>query len=454
MFNISLMRSLVFLIVVGTLIVVSWALARSNPANAVPASAQPGFTEMFQRATGTTDHLIDNLQARLRTAANDWQAYGQLGLAHLQKARETGDPDHYRKAENTLNRALALQPDDYVAVSAMGMLALARHQFAESLTWGERARRLNPERTYAYGVIADAQIELGKYDEAAMTLQAMVDLRPDLSSYARISYLRELYGDTEGALEMMRLAASGGGPNAEHTAWLRTQLGNLSFNSGDLPKAESEYQYALTRLPGYVYGLAGLGRVRFAQGQMDEAIKLLTQATQTIPLPEFVILLGDLYWATGNLDAAQRQYDLLGAIQTLYEANGVDLDLEIALFNADHDRDLQATLTKAREAYARRPSVYAADVLAWVLYKTSNYGEARAYSEQALRLGTKDALKIFHAGMIAQRLGDTATAMHYLKQALALNPHFSIRFAQEARNHLNERTAVAQQLGSEKTISQ
>ena len=115
------------------------------------------------------------------------------------RRRETGDPTYYQKTDEALDKALSFQPEDYASISAKGALALARHDFSSALEWGEKAKQINPDRTYAYGVIADAQIELGRYEEAVGTLQTMVDLRPDMSSYSRISYLRELHGDTEGA---------------------------------------------------------------------------------------------------------------------------------------------------------------------------------------------------------------------------------------------------------------
>jgi len=304
------------------------------------------------------------------------------------------------------------------------------------LEWGEQAKQINPDRPYAYGVVADAQIELGRYSEAVETLQAMVNLRPDMSSYSRISYARELHGDISGALDLMQRAVDSGVPNAENTAWVRTQLGTLYFNTGQLDQAEIEYQHTLQDRPNYVYAIAGLGRVRAAQGNTDEAIKLLTQAVAIMPMPEFVITLGDLYQSTGQHEAAGQQYKLVAAIEKLYQANGVDLDMEIALFNADHDQNLNETLALARKAYANRPSIYGADVLAWALYKTGNYTEAKKYSEEALRLGTKDALKYFHAGMIALKLGDKTQAREYLEQALSINPHFSILYADQASKTL------------------
>lgn len=425
------------LVIVAVTMVVSWWLANYNSPE-TNAAAEDLFLAGVDRAGASTDGLVSSLQARLREQPDDWQAYSQLGLAYLQKSRETGDPTYYQKAEGAFQEALSRQSEDYASISAMGALALARHQFSAALDWAERARQINPSRPYAYGVIADAEIELGRYEDAVQTLQAMVDLRPDMSSYARISYLRELYGDIDGALETMQMAVDSGVPKSESTAWTRTQFANLYFNNGKLERAEIEYLRALEGYPGYVYALAGLGRVRAAQGRMNDAVSLLTRAGEAMPLPEFIIALGDLYQITGQPEAVRKQHELLSVMQRLYQANGVDMDLEIALFNADHDLALQSTLAQAYQAYERRPSTYAADVLAWVLYKAGDYREAQKFSQQALRLGTKDALKLFHAGMIHYRLGDHTQARRHLELALAINPHFSLLYAGEAQRTLDE----------------
>ena len=432
----SINRVAMIAIGVISLILITWGVANRMR----PAALSPGLdgyvAETGLRAGASTDEQISALQAQLKFAPNDWQSYSQLGLAYLQKVRETSDPTYYQKAEMALNQAIQHTPDDYTAISAQGALALARHQFLSALDWGQRARQINPDRRYAYGVIADAQIELGRYDEAVQTLQSMVDLRPDMSSFSRISYIRELHGDTSGALDMMQQAVDSGVPNSESTAWSRYQLATLYFNVGNLTQAENEFQQTLQNRPGYVYALAGLGKVRAAQGRSAEAIQLLTQASDKVPLPDFVITLGDLYQASGQTAQAQQQYKLVGVIEKLYQANGVDLDMESALFNADHSIDMPATVALARKAFADRPSIQGADVLAWSLYKAGNIQEASRYSQQALQLGTLDALKLFHAGMIADSLGDKNTAYNDLKQAVAINPYFSILYAEKAQQML------------------
>ena len=429
-------RAIIFILIAIPVIALSWRIASTHKTTIGLPDVSGYSADTTLRVGASIDEQIQTLQDHLRKNAKDWSSYSQLGLAYLQKARETGDPSYYQKAEESLNQSIKHQADDYVTVSAMGALALARHQFHSALEWGERARQLNPTRTYSYGVIADAQIELGQYDAAVETLQTMVDLRPDMSSYSRISYIRELNGDVDGALELMQRAVDSGTPNSESTAWTRTQLGNLYFNTGNLEQAEAEYVQTLNNRPDYTYALAGLGKVRAAQGKMDEAIGLLKKATNIMPLPDFVITLGDLYQTNKQPALAQQQYKLIGTIEKLFEANGVDMDMEIALFKADQNKDLKTTVEQARKAYANRPSIHAADVLAWALYKTGNYEEAQTYSKQALHLETKDALKLFHAGMIAYRLGDKAQAQTYLEQALTINPHFSFLYAEEVQQTL------------------
>jgi tetratricopeptide (TPR) repeat protein len=434
--NRSFHRVIMVIFITSLIILVSWRWAPARDLSSRLDDIYGYMADSTSRTNTSTDSLIQTLQERLRKDSNDWQSYSQLGLAYLQKARETGDPTYYLKTEEALDKAFAMQPDDYASVAAKGALALARHDFSAALEWGEQAKQINPDRTYAYGVIADAQIELGRYEEAVETLQTMVDLRPDMSSYSRISYIRELHGDMEGALEMLQLAVDSGTPNAENTAWVRTQLANLHFNTGNLEQAELEYKLTLQNRPNYVYALAGLGRVHAAQGDMDEAIKLLNQAVAIMPMPEFVITLGDLCQAAGKEESASQQYQLVAVIEELYRANGVDMDMEIALFNADHDQNLEATLALAQKAYANRPSIHGADALAWALYKTGNYTEAQTYSRESLKLGTQDSLKLFHAGMIALELGNNSQAREYLEEALALNPHFSILYAEDAQRTL------------------
>lgn len=387
------------------------------------------------------DAQILALQDALRDgdATNDVRAAVTLGQAYLQKVRETGDTGYYPKAEALFREALAADDRNVDALIGFGTLDLARHRFAEALAWGERARELDPARARAYGVVGDALIELGRYDEAVRTLQAMVDLRPDLASYARVSYARELMGDRPGAIAAMEQAATAGAGYPENVAWVRVQLGNLRFDGGDIAGAARDYAAALTALPDYAPAAAGQAKVAAARGDLPRAADLYDVVVRRLPLPEFVVAYGEVLTAMGRPREARAQFDLAEAIQQLNAANGVDTDLELALFAADYGKpeDLPTALERARTTVAKRPSVFAYDALAWVQYRSGNLAAARDASRQALRLGTRNALLFFHAGTIAAALGERAEATEFLERALALNPHFSVRFAPEARATLD-----------------
>jgi tetratricopeptide (TPR) repeat protein len=386
----------------------------------------------------STDKLIAGLQRRLKDDPEDFSSYVNLANAYLQKVRETGDPSLYAKAEDLLDHAEKIEPQNPELFATRGILALARHDFARALEFGERALALNPESARYHGIVGDAQIELGRYEEAIASYQKMIDLRPDFSSYSRVAYARELYGDPEGAIQAMQDAVEAGAPVPENKAWAYVQLGNLRFTTGQLQEAAKDYDLATKTLPNYPPALAGQARIAAVRGELEDAAALYQQAFDRMPLAEYAINLGDVYTEMGERQKAGEQYDLVRVIDKLYRANGVNTDLEIALFYADHDMKLQTSLQKARAAYEARPSIHAADVLAWTLYKTGNYEEAQRYSSEALKLGTRDSLKLFHAGMIAKALGHDEQAQKYLQQAIDLNPHFSLLYSNTATAALED----------------
>jgi tetratricopeptide (TPR) repeat protein len=408
----------------------------STAASAALAGAQA--SEDFKAGfslNASTASLVADLQSRLRAHPKDEHSYTLLGLAYQQRARETGDPSWYSRSEGVLRRALALDTKDYLAVGGLGSLALSRHRFRDALALGEQARKLNPYSPRSFGVIGDALVELGRYPEAFKAFDTMNRLRPSLSSYARVSYGRELIGHTTAAIKAMRLAIDAASGAAEPTAWTHVQLGKLYFGHGRIVAAEREYRLALQIFPGYAYALDALTQAVAARGDYRSAIALERRAVDAIPLPQYVAALGDLYEVTGRRALARRQYALIGAIERLLRANRVKTDLEIALFQVDHGIALRHALARARTARAERPSIDGDDVLAWALARNGRCAEALPHSRAALRLGTQDALKFFHRGMIERCLGRAAEARTWFRRALALNPHFSLLWAPAAKRY-------------------
>ena len=406
------------------------ALAGGTPpaqprAGAQSAQLAAGF------AAGNTQTLVAQLQYGLRSRPDNVRGLDLLGLAYQQRARETGDPSYYVKSHGVLQRALRFAPHDLEATSGLASLALSRHTFSLALELGRETLRISPTTAVGYGETGDALLELGRYREAFAAFDTMARLKPGVSSYSRVAYGRELIGHLDAARDALLLARDAASDEKEPAAWTEMQLGKLELSRGRLAAATAYLHEALRTFPGYVYALDALAQVDIARGELVRATALERRAVNTIPLPQFVGLYGDLLRATGHARAARIEYRTEDGIRRLFAANGVQTDLETALFDVDHGIRLRATLALARKAQRERPSIDGDDVLAWALERNGNCREALHYSRLALRLGTHDSAKLFHRAMIAGCLG--ADPRPWARKAMALNPRFSVLWASTLR---------------------
>jgi tetratricopeptide (TPR) repeat protein len=383
----------------------------------------------------TTDDLIASLQVAARNHPRDAGQLALLADAYLQKVRETGDAGFYSRAAGVLERARRIDPRDSSVYTGLGTLALARHDFRAALRHGRRAHALAPAVVKPLGVLVDAQVELGRYDDAARTLQRMLDEKPSLSSYARVSYFRELHGDLRGAVSAMRLAVSAGGAAPENLAYVQSLLGGLELQRGRLGAARDAYRLALNRFPGYAPAEVGLARVDAAGGRLAPAINRLRGVVNRLPLPEYVIALGETELAAGRTAQARRDLGLVRAEQRLLAANRVNTDAELAVFEADHGSPVRGAVL-GRRAWRGAPSVRSADALGWALTAAGSPRAGFAWARRALRLGSRDPLFLFHAGMSARAAGARAEARRYLSRAVSLNRHFSPLHGPQAQRAL------------------
>lgn len=389
------------------------ALAAASPFVAVdPASASP------------TDRAIAEGQDRLRENGGDDSSRLKLAQAFLQKVRETGDPTLYTRVDDLLAEATRGRKNDPSVMLTQGTLALARHEFADALDLGRKAVALAPGNVGALGVVVDALNELGRYDEALEATQRLADARPSLSSLARVSYARELRGDLEGAVSAMTQAVTAGAGSGENVAYIQVQLGNLLLNKGDVAGAEASYAEADQSFPGFPLAKAGRARALVARGEPGPAADLLAEVAKVLPTAEHVIAQGDALAAAGRKAEATAAYDLVDVIAKLYRANGVNVDLELALFAADH-KPGDDVVKDARRAAAARPSVAGHDALAWSLFTAGKADQAWSQAKKALALGTRDPQVRFHAAVIAMTRGERDTAISNLTVVLETNPRFS-----------------------------
>jgi Flp pilus assembly protein TadD len=374
-------------------------------------------------SAGDTDAYAAQLERRVEASPEDAEALMLLGLAYQQRARETGDPGFYPRSEEALRRSLAFVPENDLALTGLAALAASRHRFDEARRLARRALDLNPSSAAALGILGDANVETGRYRAAFVAFDRMAALKPTASAYARVSYARELLGRTRGAIAAMKLAVSAAAGAAEPAAWARVQLGNLYAQSGRLAAAEREYEGALAGVADYAPALGGLATLELWRGRTAAAAQLFEDALERQPLPEFAVGLGDALAATGEDAEAERAYRRAEELERLFVANGGVNDLETALFDLDHGRDLADALSRARAGREARPSVEGEHVLAWALFKNGHCGEARAHSVRALRLGTKDWGAMLHRSLIESCLGNERAARGWRDRALAANRH-------------------------------
>jgi tetratricopeptide (TPR) repeat protein len=387
-------------------------------------------------ATSPTVAEIARLEGLVTADPTDADAQRDLGFALLQRVRETADPSLYAPAAQAFETARGLAPDDALVLAGIGGLQLGKHLFGEALETGHAAVAMSPNLAAARAVVVDALVELGRYDDADAAAGEMLAIRADLSTLARVSYVAELHGKLDVALSAMRQAAATPGLAPENGAFVEALLGNLLVYTGDPSAAADAYDRALAQVPAHAPSLAGEGRLAVGAGDLDAAIALFQRAADILPLPEYVIALADAQAAAGRADEAARNVKLARAEIQLFQASGVVVDVELALFEADHG-DPAASLDLATAGYAATPTVRAADALAWALHRLGRDKEAKTRSDEALRLGSRDPLLRYHAGAISAALGDVKAARRDLGIALATDPGFSATGAAEARRILD-----------------
>ena len=394
-----------------------------------------------------TKAAIEGLQAKLRANPQDHKSRLLLAQAFMQEARVTGDHGYYDGAAmQLLETVLQAEPENFEALCCKASLCLTQHHFAQGLGIAQKAQKINPNSGFVYGLLTDANVEMGHYDEAIKMADKMNQVRPDLPAYARVSYLREIYGDMPGAIEAMDFAVKAGYIGLEQTEWTRVALGHLYEVSGDTARASGYYRMALMARPGYAYALAGLGRVAAARKDFARAIKLYQQARITVKDYAFTDELTDLYKLNGQADdskkMAEESIDMLASAAKEADDNeqmGHYADRELA-YAYLKTNELDKALEHAKIEYARRPdNIDVNETMAWVLYKRGSYPEAQKYMQVARRTGSKNPVLLCRAGLILTKVGKTAEGQVLIEQSLKTAPYLNSDLEAEGKKLLATR---------------
>jgi tetratricopeptide (TPR) repeat protein len=365
----------------------------------------------------------------LKQDPNDLNASLKLAGLYIQEARETGNYIYYdRAAMKSVNTILKIDSLNFNGLIFKSLLYLSQHHFADGLAAAQKARAVNPYNAYVYGLMVDGNVEMGNYDSAVADADKMVSIRPDLTSYSRISYLREIFGNYKSSIDAMTMAAEAGGQGDEHTEWTRVQLASLYEKTGDYKKAENLYELSLSMRPDYPYALAGLARVAVAAGDTKKAIELYEKADGLIDDNSMKEELVDLYRQSGrNKKGDELANKIIADLSKAAQAGDkdetighyADRELAYAYLKVNNtDKALEHALLE----YNRRPeNIDVNETVAWVYYNKGEYSKALPYIKTALKTNSKNPVLLSRAGMIFLKSGEKEMAKNMLQQASGAN---------------------------------
>jgi tetratricopeptide (TPR) repeat protein len=361
-----------------------------GPAIGMPGAPPTTTSGLLQR--------IDEMQARLRAQPDDTGAAVLLADALLRQARATTDSRPAGRASEVLNAVLKEHPGQYDALRMLGAIYLSQHRFRDALDVARRSRDLRPDDAWNYGVMGDAQLELGQYADAFDAFDKMMALRPNAAAYARVAYARELQGDVDAALAAMQMAAQATAPNdPEAQAWYAAQKGELYLKLHKLDDADREFRRAVFLFPNYPLAVTGQGKVHVARGDREAALAIYLEQLKRTPTLDLAARIGDLYAARGDAAQSEHYYQLA---EDLAGPGVVQTEANLALYLADHDRKLSDAVTIAEAVSAKRRDIFTEDALAWAYYKAGRVKDAYAVSQLALRTGTRDEALLARAARI------------------------------------------------------
>lgn len=348
-----------------------------------------------------TKEKVAELKQKIASNSNDVKSRLQIAVIYMSEARITGEhPYYYPAIISILDGVLALDSKNFEALVYKASVKLSQHRFTEAKQIAETAMNINPDNAYVYGVLVDANVELGKYDEAVKMSDKMQGLKPSLESYSRASYLREIYGDYPGAIDAMKMAVQAGVPGSEPWCWSKKTLAYLYEQTNDWEKAGQQYEDILVTRPSYAYALAGKARIEKNKKNYPGALKLLEEASAIMPEFSFTEEAADIYALQGETEKAKAEYAKVLAMLKEDETSGHLVSLEMCRIYTKTG-EYQLAIEEAMKEFKERPdNIDVNQALAWASYKNKENEKALQYLNTALKTGSKDPELLERAGQI------------------------------------------------------
>lgn len=370
--------------------------------------------------TADTDARIAWYRARAG-GPGTYPHHARLGLAYLQKARETGESHWYDEAEHSLRASLDGQLN-FEALYGMGSLLAARHRFREALPLAAQAAAAAPGSPEAQGLLFELHLALGDTAQAAAALDALPQ-QEMFEVASRRAALQEYQGRLDQALAAIEQACRDAQARrlpAGMRAWCEVRRGALLLNARcDAAGAEESYQQALRLLPNYYFAREHLAELRAAQGLLPEAITVYQTLLRDLPVPAYRLAVAEVYESAGRTGDAQRERAAAQAELQQSVAGGSREDLRAyILLVAEQKEHAAEALRLAESEWALRRDWFTADALAWAFYHHGRTREAAALAASALASGAQSNSLRLRAAEIFLHAGRTPEARALVEQTL------------------------------------
>ena len=382
--------------------------SRPKEKGVVVSSLMPRTTLLAQ---GADWRLTQAKQIRLANKISenpkDIKSLLTLSSLYMQEGRITGNFSYYNAAAmKVIEEVLQLDSQNFEGLTFRSMILLSQHRFKEGLEVATRIKEKYPHNAFTYGLIVDANVELGDYSAAIDAADKMVSIRPDLRSYSRIAYLREIHGDIPGAIEAMKMAITAGAPGDENTEWCRIQLAKLYEQAGNLDLAKLEYTIADKNRDNYAYAKAGLARIAAVEKNYAKALSLYMKADSLVPDHLFKEGMIEVFeWMGRTNEKEKLAQEILTYMKSMNNSSGQNEDHEMAhayMGVGDYKNALHYALLE----YNRRPNnIEMNETVARVYVMQEEFGKALPYINTALRTNCKNPELLSLASLIYNKTG-------------------------------------------------
>jgi tetratricopeptide (TPR) repeat protein len=396
--------------------------------------APAAFAQATLSKPSPAEQSIAWAESGIKENAGRAQPYNDLALGYIRRARETADAACYDQAEAALQKARQIDPNNFETSKAETMLLLGRREFSKALDLAHALNKKMPDDVLVYGLVADADIELGNYKEAEWAAQWMLDMRPgNVPGLLRGARLRVLFGDAEGAMDFYNEAYQKTPPvETESQAWILTQMADLQASVGNIDGEEKLLRSALDKFPNYYLAIESEARLKLDENKPAEAVDLLHERNRRFPTLASRYALAKAMESAGMLSEPDAAYEAFERAARAQIGAADNADAWLVRYYLGRGNNPGEAMRIAKLEASRRQDAATLAAYAWALYANAWYVEAQDEMAKALAVGVRDAAYFYHAGAIAARRHDSVAAARYLNESLQLNPSSEIAGAVRA----------------------